>query len=77
MSVLVKVISICCNLPGKARVSSIASECHDSAATLEFKLFIRTRVQGDIGSIHVTQSVEKSDVKDKTCFNCEKKGYLA
>ena len=30
-----------------------------------------------MGSIHVTQPVCKSDVKDKTCCNCEKKGHLA
>ena len=39
--------------------------------------YIRTRVQGDMGSIHVTQPVPKPDVKDKTCFNCGKKGHLA
>ena len=30
-----------------------------------------------MGSIHVTQPVGKPDVKDKTCFNCGKKGHLA
>ena len=39
--------------------------------------YIRTRVQGDMGSIHVTQPVSKPDVKDKTCYNCGKKGHLA
>ena len=39
--------------------------------------YIRTRVQGDMGSIHVTQPVGKPDVKDKTCYNCGKKGHLA
>ena len=27
--------------------------------------------------MHVAQPVEKPDVKDKTCFNCGKKGHLA
>ena len=39
--------------------------------------YIRTRVQGDMGSIHVTQPLQKPDVKDKTRFNCGKKGHLA
>ena len=39
--------------------------------------YIRTRIQGDMASIHVTQPVGKPDVKDKTCFNCGKKGHLA
>ena len=39
--------------------------------------YIRTRVQGDLGSVHVAQPVGKPDVKDKTCFNCGKKGHLA
>ena len=30
-----------------------------------------------MGSIHVTQPAPKPDVKDKTCFNCGKKGHLA
>ena len=38
--------------------------------------YIRTRVQGDLGSVHVAQPV-KADLKDKTCFNCGKKGHLA
>ena len=39
---------------------------------------IRTRVQGDLGSVHVAQPVAaKADLKDKTCFNCGKKGHLA
>ena len=62
-----------------ARVSSIASKCHDRAAAFPWSsgFYIRTRVQGDMGSIHVTQPVGKPDVKDKTCFNCGKKGHLA
>ena len=40
--------------------------------------YIRTRVQGDLGSVHVAQPVAaKADLKDKTCFNCGKKGHLA
>ena len=40
--------------------------------------YIRTRVQGDLGTVHVAQPVQKSaDLKDKTCFNCGKKGHLA
>ena len=34
-------------------------------------------VKGDLGSVHVAQPVGKPDVKDKTCFNCGKKGHLA
>ena len=30
-----------------------------------------------MGSIHLTQPVGKPDVKDKTCYNCGKKGHLA
>ena len=40
--------------------------------------YIRTRVQGDLGSVHVAQPVAaKIDLKDKTCFNCGKKRHLA
>ena len=40
--------------------------------------YIRTRVQGDLGSVHVAQPVAaKTDLKDKTCFNCGKKRHLA
>ena len=40
--------------------------------------YIRTRVQGDLGTVHVAQPVQKAaDLKDKTCFNCGKKGHLA
>ena len=39
---------------------------------------IRTRVQGDLGTVHVAQPVKKAAIlKDKTCFNCGKKGHLA
>ena len=39
--------------------------------------YIRTRVQGDLGTVHVAQPVQKADLKDKTCFNGRKKGHLA
>ena len=40
--------------------------------------YISTRVQGDLGTVHVAQPVQKAaDLKDKTCFNCGKKGHLA
>ena len=68
------------NLPGKVQEFL---QLHQNATTVQ-QLFlgvqdfnIRTRVQGDMGSIHVTQPVGKPDVKDKTCFNCGKKGHLA
>ena len=68
------------NLPGKVQEFL---QLHQNATTVR-QLFvgvqdyyIRTRVQGDMGSIHVTQPVPKPDVKDKTCFNCGKKGHLA
>ena len=58
-------------------------QLHQNATTVQ-QLFvgvqdyyIRTRVQGDMGSFHVTQPLQKPDVKDKTCFNCGKKGHLA
>ena len=68
------------NLPGKVQE---LLQLHQNATTVQ-QLFlgvqdyyIRTRVQGDMGSIHVTQPVGKPDVKDKTCYNCGKKGHLA
>ena len=68
------------NLPGKVQEFL---QVHRNATTVQ-QLFlgvqdyyIRTRVQGDMGSIHVTQPVGKPDVKDKTCYNCGKKGHLA
>ncbi len=40
--------------------------------------YIRTRVQGDLGTMHVAQPVQKAaHLKDKTCINCGKKGHLA
>ena len=40
--------------------------------------YIRTGVQGDLGTVHVAQLLQKAaDLKDKICFNCGKKGYLA
>ena len=83
MSALVKVISILLymrNLPGKVQEFL---QLHQNATTVQQlflgvqDFYIRTRVQGDMGSIHVTQPVGKPDVKDKTCFNCGKKGHLA
>ena len=68
------------NLPAKVQEFL---QLHQNATTVQ-QLFIgvqdyyiRTRVQGDMGSIHVTQPLQKPDVKDKTCFNCGKKGHLA
>ena len=68
------------NLPGKVQEFL---QLHQNATTVQQlflgvqDFYIRTRVQGDMGSIHVTQPVGKPDVKDKTCFNCRKKGHLA
>ena len=66
------------NLPGKVQEFL---QVHGNATTVQ-QLFlgvqdyyIRTRVQEDMGSIHVIQSVGKPDVKDKTCYNCGKKGH--
>ena len=40
--------------------------------------YTRPRVQRDIGSVHMTQPVQKpGDVGDKTCFNCGKNGPSA
>ena len=68
------------NLPGKVQEFL---QLHQNATTVQ-QLFlgvqgyyIRTKVQGDMGSIHVTQPVGKPDVKDKTCYKCGKKGHLA
>ena len=68
------------NLPGKVQEFL---QVHQNATTVQQlflgvqDFYIRTRLQGDMGSIHVTQPVGKPDVKDKTCFNCGKKGHLA
>ena len=69
------------NLPSKVQEFL---QLHQNATTvLQLKLgvqdyYIRTRVQGDLGSVHVAQPVQKAgDLKDKTCFNCGKKGHLA
>ena len=68
------------NLPGKVQEFL---QLHQNATTVPQlflgvqDFYIRTRVQGDMGSIHVTQPVGKPDVKDKTCYNCGKKGHLA
>ena len=68
------------NLPAKVQEWL---QLHQNATTVQQPFigvqdyYIRTRVQGDMGSIHVTQPLQKPDVKDKTCFNCGKKGHLA
>ena len=72
------------NLPGKVQEFL---QLHQNATTVQQlflgvqDFYIRTRVQGDMGSIHVTQPVGKPDVKDKTCFkkcsHCGKKGHVA
>ena len=69
------------NLPSKVQEFL---QLHQNATTvLQLKLgvqdyYIRTRVQGDLGSVHVAQPVQKTgDLKDRTCFNCGKKGHLA
>ena len=69
------------NLPSKVQEFL---QLHQNATTvLQLKLgvqdyYIRTRVQGDLGSVYVAQPVQKAgDLKDRTCFNCGKKGHLA
>ena len=52
------------NLPGKVQEFL---QLHQNATTVQ-QLFLGVQVQGDMGSIHVTQPVGKPDVKDKTCF---------
>ena len=55
------------NLPGKVQEFL---QLHQNATTVQQlflgvqDFYIRTRVQGDMGSIHVTQPVGKPDVKD-------------
>ena len=69
------------NLPSKVQEFL---QVHRNAVTVQQlktgvqDYYIRTRVQGDLGSVHVAQPVAaKVDLKDKTCFNCGKKGHLA
>ena len=69
------------NLPNKVQEFL---HLHQNATTVnQIKVgvqdyYIRTRVQGDLGTVHVAQPVQKAtDLKDKTCFNCGKKGHLA
>ena len=68
------------NLPSKVQEFL---QLHQNAVTVQQlktgvqDYYIRTRVQGDLGSVHVAQPVPKADLKDKTCFNCGKKGHLA
>ena len=65
------------NLPSKVQEFL---QLHQNAVTVQQlktgvqDYYIRTRAQGDLGSVHVAQPVGKPDVKDKTCFNCGKKG---
>ena len=69
------------NLPSKVQEFL---QLHQNATTVnQIKVgvqdyYIRTRVQGDLGTVHVAQPVQKAaDLKDKTCFNCGKRGHLA
>ena len=69
------------NLPNKVQEFL---QLHQNATTVnQIKMgvqdyYIRTRVQGDLGTVHVAQPVQKAaDLKDRTCFNCGKKGHLA
>ena len=69
------------NLPSKVQEFL---QLHQNATTVnQIKIgvqdyHIRTRVQGDLGTVHVAQPVQKAaDLKDRTCFNCGKKGHLA
>ena len=69
------------NLPSKVQEFL---QVHRNAVTVQQlktgvqDYYIRTRVQGDLGSVHVAQPVAaKAELKDKTCFNCGKKGHLA
>ena len=69
------------NLPSKVQEFL---QLHQNATTVnQIKIgvrdyYIRTRVQGDLGTVHVAQPVQKAaDLKDKTCFKCGKKGHLA
>ena len=69
------------NLPSKVQEFL---QLHQNAMTVQQlktgvqDYYIRTRVHGDLGSVHVAQPVAaKADLKDKTCFNCGKKGHLA
>ena len=69
------------NLPSKVQEFL---QLHQNAMTVQqlktgFQdYYIRTRVHGDLGSVHVAQPVAaKADLKDKTCFNCGKNGHLA
>ena len=68
------------NLPSKVQEFL---QLHQNAVTVqELKTgvqdySIRTRVEGDLGSVHVAQPVAKADLKDKMCFNCGKEGPSA
>ena len=66
------------NLPGKVQEFL---QLHQNATTVQ-QLFLGVQVYQKPEfkvtwvSIHVTQPVGKPDVKDKTCFNCGKKGAI-
>ena len=69
------------NLPSKVQKFL---QVHRNAVTVQqLKIgvqdyYIRTRVQDNLGSVHVVQpAAAKTDSKDKKCFNCEKKRHLA
>ena len=46
-----------------------------TAETRSPGLLHRTRVQGDLESVHVAQPVAKADLKDKTCFKWQKRSF--
>lgn len=68
------------NLPSKVQEFL---QLHQNATTVQQVVngvadYVRTRVQGDLGTVHVAQPVKKDiDARDKTCFNCGKKGHIA
>ena len=64
------------NLPGKVQEFL---QLHQNATTVQQlflgvqDFYIRTRVQGDMGSIHVTQPVGKPDVKKRRASTVERR----
>ena len=69
------------NLPNKVQEFL---QLHQNATTVnQTKIevqdyYIRTRVQGDLGTVHVAQPAQRAaDLKDKTCFNFGKKSHFA
>ena len=63
------------NLPSKVQEFL---QLHQNAVTVQQlktgvqDYYIRTRVQGDLRSVHVAQPVAKADLKDKTCLSTSK-----